>query len=175
MTTPEPTDKPLTVLRAGGGAGTEINVARLRKTLTVIVLAALAVTSIVFFIGGANKNSQIQDIRDHGVTVAATVTGCEGLLGGSGSNAAGYACDGRFRLDGHTYIKGLPGATFEKPGAVVHEVTVRSDPGLVETPAQAASERASGKVYIIPSVLAVLFVALGAVVLIRRRRQPSAG
>jgi len=175
MPTPEPTAPPLTTLRAGGGAGTEIDVPRLRRVLTVLVLAALAVLSIVFFIGGANKNSQIDSIRSHGVVVEATITGCEGLLGGSGSNDAGYACNGRFTLNGKHYTKGMPGVSFEKPGTVVREVSLPSDPGLLESPAQAASERASDKVYVLPSVLAVLFVAFGAVVLLRRRQRPSEG
>jgi hypothetical protein len=170
MPTSDPNDQPVSVLRAGtGGASGE----KVRQVTALVVLAALAIVSVVFFLGGVHSNNQINDIRQHGVPVNATVTGCIGLLGGSGSNAAGYNCKGSFTLNGHHYTEPLPGSTLEKPGTVLHEVTVASDPGLLETQAQVATEHASGKRFIVPAISAVLFVLLGATIVVRTRRGTS--
>ena len=55
-----------------------------------IVLATLAILAIVFTVVGVHTNQQDDRLHNDGVPVTFTVTGCMGLLGGSGSNAAGY-------------------------------------------------------------------------------------
>jgi hypothetical protein len=104
------------------------------------------------------------------VPVPFTVTSCLGLLGGSGSNAAGYACRGTFTLDGHRYDEPIPGNTDHPPGTVLRAVTVPGDPALVRTERDLAGEQTSAKVFVFPTVLLlVLFLLIG--VLLFRRRQ----
>ena len=167
-TTPDPSRLPISKLRAGG---TDVDGRKVARVAGIVILATLAVLSIVFFVGGAHKNSQIDDLRHHGVAVNATITGCEGLLGGSGSNAAGYTCKGNFTLGGHRYHETLPGSSFERPGTIVHEVSLPSDPGLLETPSQVASEHVSDSVYVLPTILAAAFVILGAAAVLHTRRK----
>jgi hypothetical protein len=137
-------------------------------------VATLAVLVVVFVIVGVDKNRQIDELRGQGVPVTFTVTSCQGLLGGSGSNGAGYACRGTYHLDGHGYNEPLPGTAFFAPGATVHALAVPSDPGLVSPTTIVESEHASWKVYVVPVILfAALVLIVGAIVLRRRARRRS--
>ena len=103
--------------------------------------------------------------------VSVTVSGCQGLLGGSGSNPAGYACKGSYTFNGHQYVRAIPGVTLLHSGSVIQGVIVPTDPGLLSTPSAVAGQQASWRVFIAPAILlAVVAVALG-VLLARRRRQ----
>lgn len=172
---PQPSDAsegPVSTLR---GAGAQVDVRTVGKVALGLVMATLAVLVVVFVIVGANKNQQINDLRDQGVPVTFTVTGCQGLLGGSGSNGAGYACRGTYRLDGHTYTGPLPGTAFFAPGATVHALAVPNDPGLVSPVTIVDSEHASWKVYVLPAILfVVLVLVVGAVILRQRTKRSSA-
>jgi hypothetical protein len=125
-------------------------------------------------VAGARKNSQIDELRSRGIPVSVTVTTCLGLLGGSGSNPAGYSCQGTFVLDGRRVTDPVPGLAEHAPGDVLHLVTVASDPGLVATPSVLATEHASADVYLAPAVLVVVAAAVGAGwVWVRRRARGS--
>jgi hypothetical protein len=127
---------------------------------------------VAFYVAGADRNGQIQNLRQHGVSVTATVTGCNGLLGGSGSNAAGFVCKGAFSMRGHRYVETLPGDVFIKPGTAVHAVSVPNDPALVASTSTVASEHVSAKVYILPTIFVVLCLLLGTVTALWLRRSP---
>ena len=157
----------LTTLR---GAGVDVDVRRVGRVAVALCLVALAVVAVVLFVAGAHKNSQITRLRQDGVPVTVTVTGCLGLLGGSGSNAAGYACKGRFTLDGHRYVESVPGNVLRPVGTKVRAVAVAGDPPLLSTRHEVDTEHASGSVFIVPSILlVVLAVAVGALVVKKRR------
>jgi hypothetical protein len=144
------------------------------KVVLGLIVATLAVLVIVFVVVGVDKNRQINELRGQAVPVTFTVTSCQGLLGGSGSNGAGYACRGTYRLDGHTYNEPLPGTAYFAPGASVHAVAVPSDPGLVSPVTIVESEHASSRVYVLPVILfAALLLIVGAFVLRRRARRRS--
>ena len=128
---------------------------------------------VVFVIIGVDKNRQIDQLRHHGVPVTFTVSNCQGLLGGSGSNGAGYACRGTYRLDGRTYNEPLPGTALFAPGAAVRAVAVPGDPGLVSPVRIVDNEQASWKVFILPGVLFVLLLLVGLAVLLAQRRRGS--
>ena len=139
-----------------------------------LVLVTLAVLVVVFVVVGIDKNRQIDQLRRHGVPVTFTVSGCQGLLGGSGSNGAGYACRGTYRLDGHTYDVPLPGTAFYAPGATVRAVAVPGSAGLVSPVRIVDSEHASWTVFVLPAVLFVVLVLVGgAVLLVWRRRRAT--
>ncbi len=158
------------------GAGvTSVDRKRLLWLAVVAVIVGLVAGSVVLYVAGARKNAQIADLRQHGVPVEVTITGCQGLLGGSGSNAAGYTCRGTFTLDGQRDDEAIPGDTLLSPGTRIRAVAVPGDPGLVSTPAVLSGEHVSDGVYVLPSVLAVLAVLGLAVALTLRRRARRAG
>lgn len=136
----------------------EVDRRRVQHVAAVACALVLAVVSASLFVADARKNAEIDNLRQHGVTVVVTVTGCLGLLGGSGSNAAGYTCRGNFTLDGRRHVVDIPGDVERPPGTTVRAVTVASDPGLLETVSQLSTEHVSTKVFVLPSVLVVVLV-----------------
>ena len=152
------------------GAPVAVNPRRVAQVAAGIVLTSLAVVTVLLFVAGAHRNAQIAELHRHGVPVEVTVTGCLGQLGGSGSNAAGYTCRGAFHVGGHRYVEVIPGDQLRRPGTTVRAVTVPDDPALLTTAAAARHERQSGRVFVVPSVLAVLFVVLAATAVAFERR-----
>jgi hypothetical protein len=144
-----------------------------------LVLGALLVLTVSFSLVGAHKNQQIDELRSHGVPVAFTVTTCQELLGGSGSNGAGFNCQGTYTLDGRRYREPLPGTAAHASGSTVAAIAVPSDPTLVSTAQIVRSEHASWHVYVLPAVFFVLFLAVVAAIAVRplrrRRRGQAAG
>lgn len=193
MSTPEPTSTPQPTLstdpstvappppdQAPGpddrvaplrGAGVEINGRQVARVLLGLVLATLAVLAVVFTVIGIHNNRQIDELRNQGVPVAVTITSCQGLLGGSGSNSAGYSCRGTYELDGHRYNELLPGTALHAPGTVVRALAVPSDPTLVSPVSVVDAEHASASVFILPALLLVALVAILVVLALRRRRR----
>jgi hypothetical protein len=136
-------------------------------------VVALAAATVVLFAAAVHKNDQITSLRQHGIPVEVTVTRCLGILGGSGSNAAGYSCRGAFALDGHRHLVTIPGQELLAPGATVQLVTVKSDPGLVATIQQVETERTSWVGFILPTVLLVVLAILVAATALRSRRRSA--
>ena len=132
---------------------------------------------IVFTIVGIHTNQQDDRLHHDGVPVTFTVTGCLGLLGGSGSNAAGYSCRGTYTLDGKHYSGvQLPGDSFHRPGSTVAAIAVPGDPALVSPASIVATEHSSAGAFVLPAVLAAVLLVLVALLLVlRRRRTPRAG
>ena len=173
MTAPEPdtSGAPLTTLR---GAGVDIDVRKTGRIVVALCLVALAVVAVVLLVAGIHKNAQINRLRSDGVPVTVTVSGCLGLLGGSGSNPAGYACQGTFTLDGHRYSESIPGNTLRPPGTKVRAVAVSGSPPLLSTAHAVATDRASASVFVVPIILFVILVGLVGGLLFRRRRMRTA-
>lgn len=158
MATEEPTTNTRVSALRGAGVG-EVDVRRLVRLAVVVCLVALAVVVVLLCVAGARRNAQITNLHRHGVPVEITVSGCLGLLGGSGSNAAGYTCRGTFTVDGRRYNEAIPGNTLYAPGTTVRVVTVPGDPGLISTARSLATEHPSGKVFILPAVLLAVLLA----------------
>ena len=141
-----------------------------------VCLIALAVVAVILLVAGVQKNNQADNLHQHGVRVDVTVTGCLGLLGGSGSNGAGYACKGTYTFDGRHYSQSIPGNADHAPGSVITGVIVPNSPDLLSTPELVARQQASWNVFILPAVLfLVLAVSLATVAVVRRRDRRSAG
>jgi uncharacterized membrane protein len=157
------------------GAGVQIDGRRVGQVLVAVVLVTLAVLVVVFTVVGVHQNQQDDRLHDDGVPVTFTVSGCLGMLGGSGSNAAGYSCQGSYTLDGHRYDERLPGNDFHRPGSTVPAVAVRGDPALVATSAMARTEHSSAGVFVLPVILFAVLVVLVALVLALVRRRPRQG
>lgn len=172
--TSPPADEPVSTLR---GASAAVDPRRAGQVVVGLILAGLAVVGIVFIVVGINKNDQINELKSQGVHVTYVVSKCLGQLGGSGSNAVGYSCQGSYEIGGHRYVETLPGSSSYGPGARVDAIAVPSDPTLLSTPAILASEQSSWTVFILPIVLLGAFVVLLLVVVVvrRRRAQPASG
>lgn len=157
------------------GAGVNIDTRRAARVAGLAGLAAIAVVAVVLFLAGYQKNAQITSLQTHGVAVDAKVTGCIGLLGGSGSNAAGYNCTAAYEYGGQHFAEGVPGnEQLLATGSTIKGIIASDDPGLFSTPATIAGEHTSARVYIVPVVLAGLFVVLSAVWLVVWRRGRAA-
>jgi MFS superfamily sulfate permease-like transporter len=159
-------DRPLMALR---GAGVDVDSRRAGRGVAAALLFATAVAVAVLFVAGVQKNAQITRLHDHGVGVVVTVTRCIGLMGGSGSNLAGYQCRGAFTINGHRYDENLPGGTPTLSGATFRAVADPSDPALLSTRSAVAAEHASWRVFALPlAVLAVMVLTVVAWALKRR-------
>jgi hypothetical protein len=155
------------------GAGVSVDGRRVGQVAIGIVLVTLLVLTIVFTVVGIHTNQQNDRLHNAGVPVTFTVTGCLGLLGGSGSNAAGYSCHGTYTLDGKTYSEQLPGDSFHRPGSTVAAIAVSGDPALVSPASIVATEHSSASVFVLPIILFVVLLLLVALVLVVRRRRGS--
>ncbi|MGH9018600.1 MAG: hypothetical protein ACRDY1_12695 [Acidimicrobiales bacterium] len=150
----------------------DVDVRRVGRLAVALVLVAVAATSVALFVAGAHRNDQIDQLHGDGRPVAIHITGCLGLLGGSGSNAAGYSCHGTLTFDGRRYSEAIPGDALHQPGQMLRGVAVAGDPPLIDTAAHLATEQASDRVFILPAVLlALVVVALAGLAL--RRRSPG--
>jgi hypothetical protein len=152
------------------GASVQFDPRRLVPIALTVLLATLAVLAVVFTVAGVHSNNQIDRLHHDGVPVTVTVTGCLGQLGGSGSNAAGYSCNGRYTLSGHVYTEPLPGSALHPPGSKIAAVAVPDDPALVSPVSVEGNQQSSAGVFVLPAVLGGLFVVLLAVLMLRRRR-----
>jgi hypothetical protein len=152
------------------GATVAVDGRKVARLALAICVASLAVTAVALFVVGAHKNAEIDGLKQHGIAVSDKVADCRGLLGGSGSNGAGFSCWGTYTLEGHTYTEDIPGTTFRQPGSVVSMIADTSDPGLISTPGAVRRERASDGVYIVPAALLLALAVLLGLIFARRRR-----
>ena len=166
--TPDGADRrPVGTLR---GAGVQVATARAGRVAVAVVLVALVTVGSVLLVAGYRKNAQIDALRSQGVPVQITIRHCLGLMGGTGSSPAGYECTGTYTYHGTQYLKGVPGSTFYPDHTVVAGVVASGAPGLLSTPATVASSHTSTTLYLVSAVLLGSAVAIGAWLLVRRRR-----
>jgi hypothetical protein len=170
-TTGTPADQPLSTLR-GPSVG-QVNVRRIGQILGLGGLLTLAVLVVVFALAGAHRNDQITNLRTHGVTVEMKVSGCLIQIGGTGSNPAGYKCQGTVTVDGHRYTEPIPGLTHYTRGQTLHVVVVPNDPVLLSTVQDLSREHTSASVYILPIILFVALVLLLVGLVLGRRRHSA--
>jgi hypothetical protein len=162
----EPADR-IATLR-GAGVGT-VDTRRVARVAIGIVLATLLVLVVVFAVAGLHRNEQADRLHQEGVPVTFTITACTGLLGGSGTNVAGYTCRGIYSLDGHRYSEQLPGNDFHRPGSTVRGIAVPGDPALVSPAAMVKTEHSSSGVFVLPAILLLVLVLLVGLLVLRRR------
>ena len=145
---------------------------RFWAVLGALVLVIFAVTLAVSFISAAHDNSRIERLKNHGITLSATVNSCIGNLGGSGSNASSYTCVATYAIATANYHEVVGRmSSFAAPGTRVAVVADPSQPSTIELASAVRSSSASNSVYVAPGLLGVLFVAatLGYLRLLRRR------
>jgi hypothetical protein len=152
------------------GAPVEFDARRVKAIVTAVVTVGLAVLVATLFTIGARQNSQISSLQQHGVLVSVRVVTCVGELGGSGSNVSAYDCSGTFDLAGHSYDVTIPGSSFRTIGSSVQLIAATTNPRLVATRSNVRKERTSTTVFILPTVLLVVLVAMATGLVVRRRR-----
>jgi hypothetical protein len=144
-----------------GGAGFEVSGGTVLRAAAVTVLAALLATAVALFVGAAHGSSVRSTLKHRGVTVTATVTGCLGLVGGTGVVPTSFECHAAVRLNGHRYVDELRGTSsrFEVDQAVP-AVIDPEHPSVLYTAASVASTRARWHSYLTAIVLLAVTVAL---------------
>jgi hypothetical protein len=146
---------------------------RFWSVVCVLVFIVIAIFIVVSFIAAVNDNARIDRLRTNGIPVVVTVTSCTGHIGGSGSNAAGYTCYGWYRVHGVRYQEVIGSKTTSSPtGSNVRVIADPSQPGTIELASAVAASSSSDSTFVVPSILAVLFVTLSLVV-VRARRTRS--
>ncbi len=153
------------------GAGVSVDTARVGRVAVVVGLGLIVVVAAVLLVAGVRKNEQIDSLKAHPAPVDLTVTNCLGLMGGSGSNAAGYECTGTYVFEGRHYTEGVPGLVFHPAGTTVSGIVSASDPGLFSTAQTVAHEQASPARVLLPAIVLVVTLAGGAWLLVRIRRR----
>ena len=135
-----------------------------------LLLTAFAVVIIVSFISATNDNSRIDRLKARGVSVVVTVTNCVGNIGGSGSNASGYTCHGAYRVKDVRYQEIIGSkSTLSSVGSNVQGIADPAHPSTIELASAVARSSTSPSVYVVPSVLTLLLVALTLLFLRRLR------
>ncbi|HVA43447.1 MAG TPA: hypothetical protein VNF50_08195 [Acidimicrobiales bacterium] len=142
----------------------------LRRVLLWVALVGLVGASVGLMVSASLSNAGINRLRHHGRVVTATVSGCEGLLGGSGSNGVGYTCRADFSLGGRTWSEVLPGTSLRAPGSHLALVVAPTDPRDLATPAELVRERASWLGFVWAGLLLAAALALGLRAMAMRRR-----
>jgi hypothetical protein len=148
----------------------EVDSRRIRGYVTITCLTALLILVPLLYLAGVHRNAQVSGLRQHGVAVDVVVSRCVGLLGGSGSNGAGYQCEGTYTVHGHRYAETIPGNTLYPPKARVPAIVDPGDPTLLSSPAAVERSRPSESVFILPTVLAVGLILMVTCLVLRRRR-----
>ena len=163
-TTPDPRD--VTFLR---GAEAQPIGRKFWFIAGVVLCVVLAVVVTVSFISATNDNARIDRLKTHGVSVTVTVTNCVGNIGGSGSNAAGYTCQGEYRINGVRYHEVIGSKTsMSDPGSKVRGVVDPARPSTIELASAVASSSASPSVYLVPGLLTLLLAGF-VLILIRNK------
>jgi hypothetical protein len=138
--------------------------------VSVLVAIVIAVFIVVSFIAAVNDNARLGRLKTQGVPVVVTVTNCTGHIGGSGSNAAGYTCYGKYRVHGVRYQEVIGSKTTSSAsGTTVHGIADPSHPSTIELASAVAASSPSNSAFVVPGILAALFVTLSLVVVRARR------
>jgi hypothetical protein len=89
------------------------------------VVMVLLVIGVSTFAAWHNEQS-FNRLKNRGIHTTAVVKNCNGELGGSGSNGAGYICEGAYSINGQNYLSTINGLSrFE---ATSTKIAVVADP-----------------------------------------------
>jgi hypothetical protein len=146
-------------------------VVRVLVAVTLVGLIALAGALTASVTG---QNSRLSTLRNQGVPVQMTVTGCVAITSGIGMGVKYWECRGSYTLGGHTYNEVIGASRAHLPvGQQVSAIAVPGHPALVSTSTNVSQRHSSFTPYVTPIILAALSVtgALGLILWSRRRRR----
>ena len=159
-----------------GGGGVDIDGRRILRVAGSVCLVGLAVLVVITTVSARGQNSRMPRLQQHGVPVTVTVTGCVGIVSGTGSTNTGFSCRGDYTLDGHAYNKVITGTSAQlEEGSTVPAIAVPGDPALLSTADAVAHSPHSSDVYVTPIILFGVLI-LGVALLgwdTRRHRRTS--
>jgi hypothetical protein len=166
-----------TYIRGGGGVAISPRV--LAVVLAGICIALLVAFAAYYGFAANRQSSNIAALRNRGVPVEATITGCVAVSSGVGMGIEYWQCRGSYTLEGRTFNEQLNGSrSFVETGRVVAAVAVPGDPGLLSTASSVRGRHNSTGSYIVSGVLGALaVVGAGGLLALRKsgRRRASAG
>ena len=159
-----------------GGGGVDIDGRRILRVAGAVCLVGLAVLVVITTVSARGQNSRMTRLQQHGVPVTVTVTGCVGIVSGTGSTNTGFSCRGNYTLGGHAYNEVITGTSAQLPeGSTVQAVAVPGDPALLSTADAVAHAHHSSDVYVTPIILLVVLVlGVGLLVWDTRRHRRAA-
>ena len=137
----------------------DVDTGRVVRVLVVVVLIGLIVLAGVLTVSATSQSSRLSKLRDHGVPVALTVTGCLAISSGIGMSVEYWDCRGSYTLGGHRYNELIGGSRAHlDDGQVVEAIAVPGEPALVSLSTSVSQPRSSFTPYVTPIILAALSV-----------------
>jgi hypothetical protein len=158
-----PTASPLEAPYVRGASGRAVAGRRVVTIAVAVCLLAVAAIGIALAVEAARYNTDIGQLKRHGVAVEVTVTGCVGVLSGTGITASGYTCRGRYLLGGESHDAVIRGTSRRYPdGTAVRAVALAHRPTILYTAAAVAGANTSWRRFDVATGL-LLGAAAGAV------------
>lgn len=161
-----------TFIRAGGGV--QLSPRRAADILVGALIAVLVGLAVYFAVTGAQQNSQLSALRQRGVPVQATVTGCRGISSGVGMGIEYWECRGSYALRGQSFNGVINGSRkLLDRGAEVSAIAVPGRPDLLSSVSSVRGAHGSGTEYAAAISLgaAAVLISGGWLAFKRRRRE----
>jgi hypothetical protein len=153
------------------GAGGVLNRRVAVRGVVGFCLVLLSTMTVVLATQAIRERSRELRLRDHGVAVEVTVTGCVAIASGTGITESGFNCRGSFVLNGRTDAAVIGGTQALYPvGAVVQAVADPNDPTNLSTATAVNARHASSTAFIPAAITFLLLIVLIAGVGWRTRR-----
>ncbi len=154
----EPEQETASYIRGAGGVRVEGR--RVAGYILGFGVLIFAVLTAVFTGIAIHHNSRATSLKQRGVPVQVTVTGCVGLASGTGITGTGFTCRGSYSLSGHQYNEQIGGtASLFSVGQKIAGVAVRDEPAVLYTATSARTMHSTWTVYVTPAVLLVVLLA----------------
>lgn len=149
------------------GALPPVRAASARAVLLVGLVATLALFVVILLTATAN-NQRVHRLQTSGIATTITITSCTGNLGGSGSNAAGFTCRGRYSVSGSFFTAVVNGqTTFVPTGQAVAATADPQNPTYVVLTALVPTLRTN---FPLLALIAAGGATVGFAILIRRTK-----
>jgi len=147
-----------------GAAGVSVGSRRIVWVVAGLCIGVLALLVVVLTVSAIDQQSRANRLRQVGVPVEVTVTGCMGRASGTGITTTGYTCRGRFVLSGARHEAVIGGSSaLRAPGDTLRVVADPLDPTAVATVQSVARPGSSWTAFIAPASLLVALLAAGAI------------
>ena len=164
-----------TYIRGGGtqaGGGAQVAPWLLATILIWLLVVVLAGLAVYFAVAGSSESSRLSTLRQRGVPVTATVTGCVAIGSGIGMGVEYWQCQGSYSLAGQSFTEVINGSRAQlDTGQRVAAIAVPGEPSLLSTVSSARGSGSSGTDDAIAATLGAAALAIGAGwVLLSRRR-----
>ena len=150
-----------------------VNTRKVVGVLVWLLVAGLLGLAVYFAVSGSSGDSRLTLLRDRGVAVQATVTGCTAVSSGIGMGIEYWDCRALYDLGGRRFSAPLGGNRgLLDAGSTVAAVAVPGHPGLLWTAAGVRRGQSSTASYSAAVALGAAGVLVGAArgFAVRRRR-----